>query len=85
MTLQLIIDESISFPKELINPNNKPKVNSTFRTQIDVIRSLLLTILKKQSLSFLQKKPLVKNTKKISTKPTGYLQSLMFWNGWSGK
>ncbi|MGH9989032.1 MAG: hypothetical protein ACREAS_01205, partial [Nitrososphaera sp.] len=40
-TLQQIIDERISFLKELINyDENKPEVNSTFQLQIDAIRSV---------------------------------------------
>jgi hypothetical protein len=39
VTLQTIIDERISFLKELINSENKPYVNKTFQLQIDAIRS----------------------------------------------
>jgi hypothetical protein len=39
-TLQLIIDERISFLKEQINQENKPQVNSTFQVQIYAIRSV---------------------------------------------
>jgi hypothetical protein len=39
ITLKQIIDERISFLKEQISPNNKPELNSTFRIQIDAIKS----------------------------------------------
>jgi hypothetical protein len=39
ITLKQIIDEKISFLIEQINPNNKPEINSTYRIQIDTIRS----------------------------------------------
>ena len=66
-TLQQIIDERISFLKELINyDENKPEVNSTFQLQIDAIRSvdddydieLIEPII-------LQKKDLLKNSKEM--------------------
>ena len=66
-TLQQIIDERISFLKELINyDENKPEVNSTFQLQIDAIRSvdddydieLIEPII-------LQKKALLKNSKDV--------------------
>jgi len=66
-TLQQIIDERISFLKELINyDENKPEVNSTFQLQIDAIRSvdddydieLIEPII-------LQKKALLKNGKEM--------------------
>jgi hypothetical protein len=66
-TLQQIIDESISFLKELINyDENKPEVNSTFQLQIDAIRSvdddydieLIEPII-------LQKKALLKNSREM--------------------
>jgi hypothetical protein len=66
-TLQQIIDERISFLKELINyDENKPEVNSTFQLQIDAIRSvdddcdieLIEPII-------LQKKALLKNSKEM--------------------
>lgn len=40
VTLQQIIDERISFLKEQINPESKPKVNETFQVRIDAIRSV---------------------------------------------
>ena len=66
-TLQQIIDERISFLKELINyDENKPEVNSTFQLQIDAIRSvdddydieLIEPII-------LQKKALLKNSEEM--------------------
>ena len=66
-TLQQIIDERISFLKELINyDENNPEVNSTFQLQIDAIRSvdddydieLIEPII-------LQKKALLKNSKEM--------------------
>lgn len=39
-TLQQIIDEMITFPKEQINHENRPEVNETFQVQIDAIRSV---------------------------------------------
>jgi len=66
-TLQQIIDERISFLKELINyDESKPEVNSTFQLQIDAIRSvdddydieLIEPII-------LQKKALLKNSKEM--------------------
>ncbi len=38
--LSQLIDEKISLLKELINPKNKPEVNKTYQTQIDIIRSI---------------------------------------------
>jgi hypothetical protein len=64
-TLQQVIDERISFLKELINHDeNKPEVNSTFQLQIYAIRSvdddneLIEPII-------LQKKALLKNGKDV--------------------
>jgi hypothetical protein len=51
VTLQQMIDGRISFLKEQINPENKPEVNSTFRLQIGVIRSLTTMIMKKLNIS----------------------------------
>jgi hypothetical protein len=62
ITLQQVINERISFLKEQINPNNKPKVNSTFQLQIDAIRSA--DIEKVESI-ILQKKALLKNCKDV--------------------
>lgn len=39
ITLQQMIDEKISFLPEQIHPNNKPELNSTFKIQIDAIKS----------------------------------------------
>jgi hypothetical protein len=64
-TLQQIIDERISFPKEQTNHDeNKPEVKSTFQLQIDAIRSgdddieLIEPII-------LQKKALLKNSEEM--------------------
>jgi hypothetical protein len=64
-TLPQVIDEGISFLKELINHDeNKPEVNSTFQLQIYAIRSvdddneLIEPII-------LQKKALLKNGKDV--------------------
>jgi hypothetical protein len=62
-TLQQIIDERISFLKELINyDENKPEVNSTFQLQIDAIRSVDDDIELLEPI-ILQKKGLLKNSK----------------------
>jgi hypothetical protein len=50
VTLQTIIDERISFLKELINSENKPYVNKTFQLQIDAIRSAADDIEKVESI-----------------------------------
>lgn len=64
-TLQQIIDERISFLKELINyDENKPEVNSTFQLQIDAIRSVDDDIELLEPI-FLQKKALLKNSKEM--------------------
>jgi len=39
-TLQQIIDEGVSFPKEQINHGNKPELNKSFQIQIDAIESV---------------------------------------------
>jgi hypothetical protein len=39
ITLQQAIGEKISLLKELMNPNNRPELNSTYQIQIDAIRS----------------------------------------------
>jgi hypothetical protein len=62
-TLQQIIDERISFLKEQINQENKPKVNKTFQLQIDAIRSV--DDMEKVESIILQKKALLKNSKDI--------------------
>ena len=64
-TLQQIIDERISFLKELINyDENKPEVNSTFQLQIDAIRSVDDDIELLEPI-ILQKKALLKNSKDV--------------------
>jgi hypothetical protein len=64
-TLQQIIDERISFLKELINyDENKPEVNSTFQLQIDAIRSVDDDIELLEPI-ILQKKTLLKNSKEM--------------------
>ena len=64
-TLQQIIDERISFLKELINyDENKPEVNSTFQLQIDAIRSVDDDIELLEPI-ILQKKALLKNSKEM--------------------
>ena len=62
--LQQIIDERISFPKEQINPENKPEMNKTFQLEIDAIRSVDGDIEKVES-NILQKKTLLKNSKDV--------------------
>jgi hypothetical protein len=57
-TLQQIIDERISFPKEQTNHDeNKPEVKSTFQLQIDDIELIEPIIL--------QKKALIKNSEEM--------------------
>jgi hypothetical protein len=64
-TLAQIIDERISFLKELINyDENKPEVNSTFQLQIDAIRSVDDDIELLEPI-ILQKKALLKNSKEM--------------------
>jgi len=64
-TLQQIIDERISFLKELINyDENKPEVNSTFQLQIDAIRSVDDDIELLEPI-ILQKNTLLKNSKEM--------------------
>ena len=64
-TLQQVIDERISFLKELINHDeNKPEVNSTFQLQIDAIRSVDDDIELIEPI-ILQKKALLKNGKDV--------------------
>jgi hypothetical protein len=86
MTLQQVIDERISFLKEQINPNNKPEINSTFQIHIDtIIRSVDDGDIEKVVAIILQKKALLKNSKKMYINLIGcFLRSLMAWNGCSG-
>jgi hypothetical protein len=83
VTLQQIIDERISFLKEQINQDNKPEVNSTFQLQIDAIRSVDDDI-EKVEFIIKEKKALLKNSKDVLNL-IGCLQSLMAWNGCSGR
>jgi hypothetical protein len=65
-TLQQIIDERISFLKELINyDENKPEVNSTFQLQIDAIRSGDDDDIELIEPIILQKKALIKNSEEM--------------------
>ncbi len=65
-TLQQIIDERISFLKELINyDENKPELNSTFQLQIDAIRSVDDYDIELIEPIILQKKALLKNSKEM--------------------
>src|SRR5687768_14699735 len=64
-TLQQIIDERISFPKEQPNHDeNKPELNSTFQLQIDAIRSVEDDIELIEPI-ILQKKALLKNSEEM--------------------
>jgi hypothetical protein len=63
VTLKQIIDERISFLREQINQDNKPKVNSTFQLQIDAIRSV--DDIEKVEAIIMQKKSLLKNSKDV--------------------
>ena len=62
VTLWRIIDERISFLREQINQENKPKVNSTFQLQIYAIRSAANDLENLEAL-IMQKKELLKNSK----------------------
>lgn len=65
-TLQQIIDERISFPKEQTNHDeNKPEVKSTFQLQIDAIRSVDDYDIELIEPIILQKKALLKNSKEM--------------------
>jgi hypothetical protein len=65
-TLQQIIDERISFPKEQTNHDeNKPEVKSTFQLQIDAIRSGDDNDIELIEPIILQKKALLKNSKEM--------------------
>jgi hypothetical protein len=39
MSLEETVSERVSFLKEQIDPSNRPIVNDTFQTQIDVLRN----------------------------------------------
>ena len=65
-TLQQIIDERISFPKEQTNHDeNKPEVKSTFQLQIDAIRSGDDDDIELIEPIILQKKALLKNSEEM--------------------
>jgi hypothetical protein len=65
-TLQQIIDERISFPKEQTNHDeNKPELNSTFQLQIDAIRSGDDDDIELIEPIILQKKALLKNSEEM--------------------
>jgi hypothetical protein len=65
-TLQQIIDERISFPKEQPNHDeNKPELNSTFQLQIDAIRSGDDDDIELIGPIILQKKALIKNSEEM--------------------
>ena len=65
-TLQQIIDERISFPKEQTNHDeNKPEVTSTFQLQIDAIRSDDDDDIELIEPIILQKKALLKNSEEM--------------------
>jgi hypothetical protein len=63
MTLQQIIDERISFLKEQINEENKPKVDKTFQVQIDAIRCV--DDIEKVEFIIKEKKVLLMNSKDV--------------------
>jgi hypothetical protein len=64
IALQQIICEKISLLKELMNPNNRPELNSTYQIQIDAIRSAANDLEYVEPL-IKQKKELLKNSKDI--------------------
>ena len=65
-TLQQIIDERISFPKEQTNHDeNKPELNSTFQLQLDAIRSGDDDDIELIEPIILQKKALLKNSEEM--------------------
>jgi hypothetical protein len=65
-TLQQIIDERISFPKEQTDHDeNKPEVKSTFQLQIDAIRSGDDDDIELIEPIILQKKALLKNSEEM--------------------
>jgi hypothetical protein len=65
ITLQQVICEKISLLKELMNPNNRPELNSTYQIQIDAIRSAAAHDLEYVEPLIKQKKELLKNSKDI--------------------
>jgi hypothetical protein len=64
ITLQQAIGEKISLLKELMNPDNRPELNSTFQIQIDTIRSAAQDLENVETI-IKQKKELLKNSKDI--------------------
>jgi len=64
ITLQQVIGEKISLLKELMNPNNRPELNSTYQIQIDAIRSAANDLEYVEPL-IKQKKELLKNSKDV--------------------
>ena len=64
ITLKQIIDEKISLLEEQIKPTNNPELNSTFRVQIDPIRSTAQDMEKVEETIAL-KKYVLKNCKDI--------------------
>ncbi|MFL6491896.1 MAG: hypothetical protein ACJ70O_02210 [Nitrososphaera sp.] len=64
ITLQQAIGEKISLLKELMNPNNRPELNSTYQIQIDAIRSAANDLEYVEPL-IKQKKELLKNSKDV--------------------
>ena len=81
MTLQQVTNQRISFLGEQINDENKSGVNSSFQSQIDVIRSIDNNTEKVECI-FLQKKSLFKNCKDVHESDS-CLRSLTAWNGCS--
>jgi hypothetical protein len=63
--LSQLIDEKISLLKELMNPKDRPEVNSTYQTQIDAIRSIDDYNTEKVEFVISQKKQLLKNSKDV--------------------
>ena len=63
-TLQQVTNQRISFIEEQINDENMSGVNSTFQSQIDVIRSIDNNTEEVECI-FLQKKSLLKNRKDV--------------------
>jgi hypothetical protein len=63
-TLQQVTNQRISFIEEQINDENMSGVNSTFQSQIDVIRSIDNDTEEVECI-FLQKKSLLKNRKDV--------------------
>ena len=73
VTLQQIINERISFPKEKINDENKPEVNKTFQVQIDAFRSV--DDMDKVESIINEKRAMLKNSKDVHESERGCLRS----------